>query len=64
MTEAVTTLSEGFLDLALAIPYPEAIPAYSGTIILVTVVSRLLITVPFSLWVRANSDRCSWRLRG
>ena len=55
MTETVTALSEGFLDLALAIPYPEAVPAYSGTIILVTVVSRLLLTVPFSVWVRSRS---------
>lgn len=43
--------SDGFLDLALAIPFPESIPPYSGTIILLTVVSRLVWTLPFSIWV-------------
>lgn len=54
VSEAIQTASEGFLDLALALPFPEAIPPYSGTIILVTVLSRF-ITVPFSLWVRVHS---------
>ena len=51
MTEAVQQASNGFLDLALAIPFPEYIPPYSGTIILLTVASRLVFTVPFSIWV-------------
>lgn len=54
LTEAIQSLSNEFLDLALAIPYPQSIPPYSGTIILVTVVSRLLLTVPFSFWVRVS----------
>ncbi|KAI0091988.1 60Kd inner membrane protein-domain-containing protein [Irpex rosettiformis] len=53
---AIQTASEGFLDLALALPFPEALPPYSGTIILVTALSRL-ITVPFSLWAK----RRQWR---
>ncbi|KAI0081728.1 hypothetical protein K474DRAFT_1586995 [Panus rudis PR-1116 ss-1] len=53
----LNTLSEGFLDLALAIPFPEYIPPYSGTIILVTVISRLVFTVPFSIWAK----RRQWR---
>lgn len=52
VTEAIQQASDGFLDLALAIPFPESIPPYSGTIILLTVASRLFLTVPFSIWVR------------
>ena len=52
VTEAVQRASDGFLDLALALPFPEAIPPYSGTIILLTVATRLFLTVPFSIWVR------------
>ena len=52
VSEIAGTLSEGFLDLALAIPYPEGVPVYSGTVILLTVATRLVFTVPFSLWVR------------
>jgi len=51
VSEAVQAASDGFLDLALALPFPEAIPAYSGTIILLTVASRFL-TVPFSIWAK------------
>ncbi|KAI0702879.1 60Kd inner membrane protein-domain-containing protein [Cytidiella melzeri] len=51
VSEAIQTASDGFLDLALALPFPAELPAYSGTIILVTVVSRVL-TVPFSLWAK------------
>jgi mitochondrial inner membrane protein COX18 len=50
-TPAIESLSEGFLDLALALPIPPSLPPYSATIVIVTVVSRLLFTVPFSLWV-------------
>lgn len=50
VTEAIQAASDGFLDLALALPFPEAIPPYSGTIITLTVFSRFL-TVPFSVWV-------------
>src|SRR6202044_37144 len=51
-TSAVETLSEGFLDLSLALPFPPLLPPYSTTIILFTVVSRLAFTLPFSIWVR------------
>ncbi|KAI0347237.1 hypothetical protein BDW22DRAFT_508642 [Trametopsis cervina] len=56
VSEAIQSASDGFLDLALALPFPEAIPPYSGTIILVTVCTRLL-TVPFSIW----SKRRQWK---
>ncbi|CAL1700800.1 unnamed protein product [Somion occarium] len=57
VSSALQTLSEGFLDLAIAIPYPQSLPPYSGTIILVTVVSRLLFTVPFSIWAKKRQWR-------
>lgn len=54
VSSTLQTLGEGFLDLAIAIPYPQSLPPYSGTIILVTVASRLFLTVPFSIWVRRS----------
>jgi mitochondrial inner membrane protein COX18 len=50
-SSTIQELSGQFLDLAVAIPYPASLPAYSTTIILVTVASRLILTVPFSVWV-------------
>ena len=44
-------LSEGFLDLAVALPYPQSWPPYASTVILLTVVTRLAFTVPISVWV-------------
>lgn len=41
--------------MAIALPLPPEWPAYSTTIILVTVVSRLAFTVPFSVWVCVNT---------
>ncbi|TCD68200.1 hypothetical protein EIP91_011372 [Steccherinum ochraceum] len=58
VTSTLSTLSEGFLDLALALPYSELIPAYSATIILTTVATRLIFTVPFSIWAKHRQ----WRL--
>ena len=46
-------LKEGFLDLSLALPWPVDFPQYTSTIILVSVLSRLVFTLPFSVWVRA-----------
>ena len=46
-----SAIQSGFLDLAIALPWPASFPPYSSTIILVTVVSRLALTVPFSVWV-------------
>lgn len=50
-TSTIQAVSDQFLDLAVAIPYPISLPTYSATIILVTVASRLILTVPFSIWV-------------
>lgn len=49
----VQNLNEGFLDLALALPYPAHWPAYSATIILLTVVIRTAL-LPTVFWVCAN----------
>ncbi len=46
---------DGFLDLAIGLPWPSSFPPYSSTIILLTVASRLAFTVPFSVWVRLLS---------
>ncbi|KZT12502.1 uncharacterized protein LAESUDRAFT_733178 [Laetiporus sulphureus 93-53] len=54
---AVQELTNGFLDLAIALPIPPSLPPYSTTVILLTVASRLVITVPFSVWAK---DR-QWR---
>ena len=50
-TSALQSLTDGFLELALALPYPETFPPYASTIILTTVLSRLFITLPFLIWV-------------
>ncbi|KAJ7047270.1 60Kd inner membrane protein-domain-containing protein [Mycena alexandri] len=47
----IQSLCDGFLDLAVALPYPPSVPAYSATIILVTVASRLVL-FPVALWSR------------
>ncbi|KAH9844255.1 60Kd inner membrane protein-domain-containing protein [Rhodofomes roseus] len=54
---AIQTLTDGFLDLAIALPYPASLPPYSTTIILVTVASRLIFTVPFSVWAKNRQWR-------
>ncbi|EIW82111.1 hypothetical protein CONPUDRAFT_102897 [Coniophora puteana RWD-64-598 SS2] len=54
---SMATMTEGFLDLAIALPYPAGWPAYSSTIILLTVLSRLAITVPFSVWAKKRQWR-------
>jgi len=46
-----SAIQDGFLDLAVALPWPTSFPPYSSTIILLTIVSRLAFTVPFSVWV-------------
>ena len=46
-----SSIYDGFLDLATALPWPSSFPPYSATIILLTVASRLALTVPFSVWV-------------
>ena len=50
-TTTLQSFTDGFLDLALAIPYPEFCPPYATTIILTTAISRLILTLPFSIWV-------------
>ena len=52
VTTVVQYISGEFLDLAIALPYPLSWPPYASTIILTTVISRLVFTVPFSIWVR------------
>lgn len=46
-----SSIYDGFLDLAIALPWPSSFPPYSSTIILLAVTSRLALTVPFSVWV-------------
>jgi hypothetical protein len=46
-----SSIYDGFLDLAVALPWPSSFPPYSSTIILLTIASRLALTVPFSVWV-------------
>ncbi|RDX55563.1 hypothetical protein OH76DRAFT_1317916, partial [Lentinus brumalis] len=48
ISSALQGLSDGFLDLAIALPFPPGWPPYASTIILVTVATRLVFTVPFS----------------
>ena len=55
-------IQNGFLDLAIALPWPTSVPPYSSTIILLTVVSRLALTVPFSVWVSLCVDMLYWSL--
>ncbi|KAJ7179043.1 60Kd inner membrane protein-domain-containing protein [Mycena filopes] len=52
----IQSLCDGFLDLAVALPYPPSVPAYSTTIILVTVASRLVL-FPVALWSRNCARR-------
>ncbi|KAA1466325.1 hypothetical protein DENSPDRAFT_25878 [Dentipellis sp. KUC8613] len=55
--EAIQGASDGFLDLAQALPIPPSLPPYSTTIILLTVVTRLALTVPFSVWAKKRQWR-------
>ncbi|KAH9899921.1 60Kd inner membrane protein-domain-containing protein [Cubamyces lactineus] len=57
LSSTIHGLSEGFLDLAIALPFPPEWPPYSCTIILVTVVTRLAFTVPFSVWAKNRQWR-------
>ncbi|KAK7061809.1 60S ribosomal protein L6 [Favolaschia claudopus] len=50
------SLCDGFLDLAIALPFPPSVPTYTGTIVLVTVVSRLAL-FPIALWGRNRVRR-------
>lgn len=53
----IETFTNGFLDLATALPLPPSLPPYSTTIIICTVVSRLIWTVPFSIWAKQRQRR-------
>ncbi|KAI0353609.1 hypothetical protein OH77DRAFT_614700 [Trametes cingulata] len=57
VSSTIHGLSEGFLDLAIGLPFPPEWPPYSCTIILVTVVTRLAFTVPFSVWAKNREWR-------
>ncbi|KAJ3799095.1 membrane insertase OXA1/ALB3/YidC, partial [Lentinula aff. detonsa] len=52
----IQNLNEGFLDLALALPYPAHWPAYSATIILVTVAVRTAV-LPTVFWATRRQFR-------
>ncbi|OAX44558.1 hypothetical protein K503DRAFT_678466 [Rhizopogon vinicolor AM-OR11-026] len=56
-TLTVESFTNGFLDLAAALPLPPSLPPYSTTIIICTVVSRLIWTVPFSIWAKRRQRR-------
>lgn len=43
-------LCNEFLDVAIALPLPPSLPAYSTTIVLVTVITRLGF-LPLAIWV-------------
>jgi inner membrane protein COX18 len=49
----VQSLCDGFLDLAIALPFPPSVPPYSVTIILVSLASRLAL-FPVALWVSTD----------
>ncbi|KAF8528940.1 60Kd inner membrane protein-domain-containing protein [Hysterangium stoloniferum] len=55
-TETLQTLSNVYLDLSIALPYPLGCPIYSSTIVLIGVVSRLAL-LPVSLWARQRERR-------
>ncbi|KAH8113238.1 hypothetical protein DFH11DRAFT_1600910 [Phellopilus nigrolimitatus] len=57
-TTSVQSFTDGFLDLSLALPWPVSFPPYASTIILTTVLSRLVFTLPVSIWAK----RRQWRL--
>ncbi|KAI0832366.1 60Kd inner membrane protein-domain-containing protein [Trametes gibbosa] len=57
VSSTIHQLSEGFLDLAIALPFPPEWPPYSCSIIVVTVVTRLAFTVPFSVWAKNRQWR-------
>ncbi|KAI0068821.1 hypothetical protein BV25DRAFT_1791636 [Artomyces pyxidatus] len=52
-----SVLADGFLDLASAMPYPASFPPYATSIILFTIASRLVLTVPFSIWAKKRQWR-------
>ncbi|KAJ3819144.1 60Kd inner membrane protein-domain-containing protein [Lentinula raphanica] len=52
----IQSINEGFLDLALALPYPAHWPAYSTTIILLTVVARTAV-LPAVFWATRRQSR-------
>ncbi|KAH9951638.1 60Kd inner membrane protein-domain-containing protein [Amylocystis lapponica] len=56
-SSTIQGLSNEFLDLAVALPLPPSLPPYSTTIILVTAVTRLVFTVPFSVWAKNRAWR-------
>lgn len=59
-TQSIQTLTNGFLDLAIALPYPLSFPPYASTIVLTTVLTRALFTLPFSIWVSKIVSRLDY----
>ena len=54
ISETIGSLGNGFVDLALASPFAPTFPAYTSTIVVLTLVSRMAITLPVSVWVRVS----------
>ncbi|KAG6911184.1 hypothetical protein DXG01_003051 [Tephrocybe rancida] len=50
------TLGDGFLDLAIALPIPPTLPAYSTTIIITTIVARFVL-LPVAIWGKRRAMR-------
>lgn len=46
----IQSLSDGFLDLSIALPYSPVLPPYATTIILVTALLRCSL-FPVAIWV-------------
>ncbi|KAJ7590947.1 60Kd inner membrane protein-domain-containing protein [Mycena floridula] len=52
----IQDLSNGFLDLAIVLPFPASFPPYSSTIILLTVLIRTSL-LPLAIWRQRRVDR-------
>ncbi|KAL0949454.1 hypothetical protein HGRIS_009509 [Hohenbuehelia grisea] len=53
----IRALGDGFLDLATALPIPPSLPPYSTTIIIVTVLTRIVL-LPIAIWGKKRA----WRI--
>lgn len=50
VTESLRNLTNAFFDLSIALPYPIEWPAYTTTIIVLGIASRVSL-LPLSIWV-------------
>jgi inner membrane protein COX18 len=51
VSETISFLSNGFVDLALASPFAPSLPPYTATIVTLTVLTRVCLILPLSVWV-------------